>query len=185
MSETVARIAETLNPTDGDAFAPRRGAPSTAAVRGHPIHPMIVPYPIAALTGVVATDLLARASGDPFWARASKLLLGFGLASGALAGAVGAIDYYTIRRAREATNAGLPTGKIHAYGNPTALALTALNLAARGRGKPSAGTTLLSAAVAGLLGVTAWAGGELSYRHMVGVGGDDDQLDHREKQYAA
>src|SRR4051812_45777060 len=68
---------------DGNRAAPVWGLPSTAAIVGHPIHPMMIPYPIAFLTAVVATDLAARATRDPFWSRASRLLLGAGIASGA------------------------------------------------------------------------------------------------------
>lgn len=185
MSEMVARIGDTLSPQTGDRSRPTRGLPSTAAVAGHPIHPMIIPYPVATLTGVVVTDLIGRSTGDPFWSRASKLLLGTGVVSGLAAGAVGAIDYYTIRRAREARNGSIPTGKLHAYGNPIALALAAINLWNRGRGRPDKLSVGLSLATAALLGVTAWAGAELSYRHMVGVNGNEDQHDHREKQVVA
>jgi hypothetical protein len=51
-----------------------------------------------------------------------------GIASGLAAGALGAIDYYTIRRARE-----MPAGRLHAHDNIAALALAGLNLAARTR----------------------------------------------------
>ncbi|CAA9537458.1 MAG: hypothetical protein AVDCRST_MAG91-3515 [uncultured Sphingomonadaceae bacterium] len=160
--------------------SPIRGLPSTAAVAGHPIHPMIIPYPIAFLTSALATDIAARRTGDAFWSRASKILIGAGILSGLAAGAVGAIDYYTIRRAREKT-----VGKLHAYGNPLALGLAAINLAVR-RNKdgeaPAGGTVALTGATAALLGVTGWAGAELSYRHMVGVAGHGDQHDHMEKQ---
>ena len=161
---------------------PIRGLPSTAAVVGHPIHPMLIPYPIAFRTAVVATDLAARSTRDPFWSRASEVLLGAGLVSGVVAGAVGAIDYFTIRRAREQ-----PIGRVHAYGNPLALAFTAANLALRRReprgtppGNDAIGLSVLTAAV---LGVTGWAGAELSYRHMVGVVGHNDQHNDEEKRY--
>ena len=48
-----------------------RGLPSTAAIMGHPIHPMLIPFPVAFLNAAVATDLAARSTGDPFWSRAS------------------------------------------------------------------------------------------------------------------
>ncbi len=179
-SAAVTTIGETINPVDGDRDHPQRGLPSTAAIGGHPIHPMIVPYPIAFLTGAVATDLAARNTDDPFWARTSKWLLGAGIVTGLAAGAVGAIDYFTIKRAREKK-----TGKLHAYGNPLALGLAGASLFAR-RGDddtaPSDAAFALSAATAGLVALTGWAGAELSYRHMVGVIGANDQHDHREKQ---
>lgn len=159
--------------------SPMRGVPSTAAVAGHPIHPMIIPYPVAFLTTALVTDIAASRTGDPFWSRASGLLLGAGIATGLAAGAVGAIDYFTIRRAREK-----PAGKLHAYGNVVALGLAAANLAMRGSkdDEPSATDIALTALTAALVGVTGWMGAELSYRHMVGVAGHGDQHDHEEKR---
>lgn len=159
-----------------------KGLPSTAAIMGHPIHPMMIPFPISFLTAALATDLAARATRDPFWARTSNWLIGAGVVSGLAAGAVGAIDYFTIRRARETS-----VGKLHAYGNPAALALAAANMLSRqgrsGRNAiPTGGEIALSAATAALLGVTGWAGAELSYRHMVGVVGHDDQHTEEEKR---
>jgi len=34
------------------------GVRSTAAINGHPIHPMLVPLPIGALVGAFVTDLV-------------------------------------------------------------------------------------------------------------------------------
>lgn len=158
---------------------PMRGVPSTAAVAGHPIHPMMIPYPVAFLTTALVTDLAASRTGDPFWSRATKLLLGAGIATGLAAGTAGAIDYFTIRRAREK-----PAGKLHAYGNVAALGLAAANLAARRApdDEPSAADIALTALTAALVGVTGWLGAELSYRHMVGVAGHSDQHDHDDKR---
>ena len=39
---------------------PTRGIPSNVAIFGHPIHPLLIPYPTAFLTAVVATDIAAR-----------------------------------------------------------------------------------------------------------------------------
>lgn len=177
--KVLGKVAEQLqSPTE----SPVRGLPSTAAIFGHPIHPMLIPYPVAFLTTALATDLAAARTGDAFWSRASSLLLGAGVVTGLAAGAVGAIDYFTIRRAREKT-----VGKLHAYGNPVALGLAAASLALRpGSGRPPGGAAVaLTAAMTAVLGITAWAGAELSYRHMVGVAGHGDQHTHREKRYVA
>jgi len=183
-SATVTRIGDALNPLNGDRANPSRGLPSTAAIAGHPIHPMMIPYPVTFLTGAVVTDLVAWQSRDPFWSRVSRNMLGAGIVTGLAAGAVGAIDYFTIRRARERT-----TGKIHAYGNPIAIGVAAASLALRRRGEagemPGKLAVGLAAATAALVALTGWAGAELSYRHMVGVIGENDQHDHEEKQAVA
>jgi uncharacterized membrane protein len=178
METALERTASNLAHDPWDAV-PTRGLPSTAAVAGHPIHPMIIPYPVAFLTTALVTDVAAQRTGDPFWTRATNLLLGAGIVSGLAAGLFGAIDYFTIRRAREK-----PVGRLHAYGNITALGLAAANLAMRDRddAAPSTVDLALTAATAALVGVTGWAGAELSYRHMVGVAGHGDQHDHIEKR---
>lgn len=178
MATTLERAAADLAHDPQDE-TPLRGLPSTAAVAGHPIHPMMIPYPIAFLTSALVIDVAARRTGDPFWSRTSGWLLGAGIATGLAAGAVGAIDYFTIRRAREKT-----VGRVHAWGNPLAIGLAAANLAARSRrrqGAPVSGADVtLSALTAALVGITGWAGAELSYRHMVGVAGHGDQHSHDE-----
>ena len=58
-------------------------APSTAAIAGHPIHPMLVPLPIGMIASAAVSDLVATNGGGSFWARASRLLLGGGLATAA------------------------------------------------------------------------------------------------------
>ncbi|HEY0524358.1 MAG TPA: DUF2231 domain-containing protein [Stellaceae bacterium] len=150
---------------------PLRGVASNAAVFGHPIHPVLIPFPVASLIGALGTDIAYRRTGDAFWARASRVLIGAGIATGAAAAIFGAIDYSTIRRARR------PVGTLHAIGNGTAMALAIGNFASRrGRDDVPSGGLALSAATAALVGLTSWAGTELSYRHMVGVVGHDDQL---------
>lgn len=142
-------------------------APSTAAIRGHPIHPMLIPFPLAFLVGVLLTDLAYWATSDLFWARASLWLAGAGTLSGLLAAVFGLIDYFTIRRVREHA-----MGQIHFLGNAAVLVLSLVNWLLR-IGDPAAAILpwglLLSVVVAAILGVTGWAGGELSYRHRIGV----------------
>lgn len=152
----------------------RHGIQSSVHVNGHPIHPMLIPLPVAAFIGLVLTDLAWLQTADPFWARASWWLLAAGIATGLLAGAVGAIDYLTIARVRQ-----LPSGRWHAIGNVIALVLAGVNLAIRWddpraiEGAPF----ILTLMVFALLGITAWLGGELSYRHRIGVAVPDANED--------
>ncbi len=140
--------------------------PSTAAIFGHPVHPMIVPIPIGALSLALVTDLVAQRSSDRFWPRASRLLLGAGAIGAAAAAPSGTIDFLTIPRVRE-----LPQAWLHAGGNLAVLGLTVANLALR-RGQDRRVSRLglgMSALGAGTLAVTGWLGGELSFRHRIGV----------------
>lgn len=118
-------------------------------------------------SGALLTGLAFWATGDVFWTRASPWLLGVGLVTGSVAGAVGAIDYFGVPCARHAR-----MGHVHALGNAAALALALVNWLWR-LSDPLEGVLSLglvpSLLGAALLGVTGWAGGELFYRHRVGV----------------
>src|SRR5688572_735477 len=66
---------------------------STAQIGGHPIHPMLIPFPITCLVGAFVTDLLFLNSGDHGFAVASTWLIGFGIGTALLAAVFGLIDY--------------------------------------------------------------------------------------------
>lgn len=143
------------------------GIPSTVAIAGHPLHPLIVTFPIAFLTGVLGTDLGYWLTQDPFWARASVWLLGAGLLTGLVAAATGMMDFLKIDRVKKHS-----AGWIHAVGNIAGLFLSLINWVSR-LGNPADAVLplgiILSTVVALLLGVTGWYGAELIYRHKVAV----------------
>ena len=147
------------------------GVESTAAIFHHPIHPMAIAFPVATLMAAPLADLVARATNDSFWRRAGRWLLLGGLTSGLAASAIGLVDYVAIKEVRR-----LPSAHVHAGGNALALVLAAVNLSRRPSDDSRSPETVdlgLSLATVALLGVTAWLGGELSYRHGVGVVADD------------
>ena len=144
-----------------------RGVQSTAALAKHPIHPMLVPLPIGLLTAAAASDIGFWLTGDRFWARASRWLIGGGLATGGSAALFGLTDFVTLSRPRER-----PEGWLHAIGNVVVLALSAVSLRLRLTDEQRAIVPwglALSALSATILAVTGWLGGELSYRYKVGV----------------
>jgi uncharacterized membrane protein len=142
--------------------------PSKVAVAGHPVHPMIVPFPVALLVLVAVTDVIHLATGDEaFWALASYYLLWAGLATAALAAVVGLIDFVAIPRAR-----AYRAGWLHFGANVTIVVLAAINLALRVDHLTAHITPagiVLSLATAAMLGVSGWYGGELAYRYRIGV----------------
>ena len=102
----------------------RCGVESTAAILRHPLHPMLVPFPIAALVGALAADLVFLFVWSGFWADVASYLVLAGLASGLLAGAVGAVDMLSTSAVRR-----LAVARVHGLGNVAALGLAAIVLA--------------------------------------------------------
>lgn len=146
------------------------GVPSTVAILGHPLHPLIVTFPIAFWVGAAGTDLGYWLTGDFFWARASFWLIGAGLLTSVLAAASGMSDFLRIGRVRKHK-----AGWIHMTGNIAAMGFSLVSFLLRlgDRAAPILPTGLiLSIFVALLLGITGWYGGELIYRHKISVVGE-------------
>ncbi|MEG4836509.1 MULTISPECIES: DUF2231 domain-containing protein [unclassified Microcoleus] len=143
------------------------GITSTLSVAGHPIHPIIVIFPVAFLVGAAGTDIGYWLTSDPFWARASVWLMGVGFAAGILAAITGFLDFFKVKRVRERS-----AGWLHMGGNVAVMVLTLINLVLR-QGNPAEPIVYtglaISIVVATLLGITGWFGGELSFRHKIGV----------------
>lgn len=143
------------------------GSGTVAAIGRHPLHPLLVPLPIGFLVGALIADIAFAMTADPFWARGSFWLLIGGLVTGLIAGLAGIIELLGVRRARAMTSAW-----VHGLGNVLALVITFVSIILRWNDPagPAASTGLfLSAVVVAMLLVTGWLGGELSYRHGVGV----------------
>jgi uncharacterized membrane protein len=141
---------------------------STAKVAGHPLHPMIVPFPIAFLVSALATDIGYLNTGDAGWAQASMWLLGAGISMALLAAVLGLTDFLAERRIRTHRSAWL-----HMIGNVIAVAVAAVNFYLRATMDAAAAVApmgvTLSAAVVLILLFTGWMGWELVYRHRTGV----------------
>lgn len=143
------------------------GVESTAAIAGHPIHPMLIPFPISFLVGALVTDLVYWSTNGAFWAESSFWLILAGLITGAIAAVFGLIDFLTIERVREHS-----AGWIHFIGNAAVLVIALISVLMRWDNPEAAVMPwgLLLSVVTGLiLIVTGWYGGELAYRHKVGI----------------
>jgi uncharacterized membrane protein len=147
---------------------------STAQIGGHPIHPMLVPFPIAFLVGTFICDLVFRANGNVFWATAAYWCLVAGLVGAAAAAVAGLIDFLGDRRIRLIKPAWW-----HMVGNVIAVVLSLLSFWLRHRtvdGIYPSGLWI-SLIVVLILLFTGWQGGELVFRHRVAV--LNDPLDRR------
>lgn len=139
---------------------------SRAAIAGHPLHPMMIHFPVAALIGLIATDLAFVFTADPFWARAGLWLAGVGALGGWLASIAGAIDLFTVRRVRR-----LVTGWCHAILAIMLLSLASLNWVQRFEAVEAIWPwgLYVSLLTGALIAVTGFLGGRLVYEHAVGV----------------
>jgi uncharacterized membrane protein len=150
-----------------DAPMAPRARRSTARIGGHPIHPMLVPFPIAFFAGTLLTDVAYWQTAEVMWANFSAWLVSAGVIMGWLAGIVGLVDFLGRRAVRT-----LPAAWLHGGGNVAALILATVNMLVHTR---DAWTSVvpwglvLSAVVVIILLVTGWLGGTLVYRHGVGV----------------
>ena len=138
---------------------------STARIATHPIHPMLVPFPIVCFIGAFVVDLL-YVRGDTGVATASNWLLGIGLATAALAALAGLTDFFGDSRVR-----ALGDASKHMVANVIAVLIEAANLYLRLGNPDFIGSTgiYLSGLVVLILLYSGWKGGELVYRHGVGV----------------
>jgi uncharacterized membrane protein len=140
---------------------------STASIAGHPIHPMLVPFPIAFFVTTFVCDLSFWRTGVSFWASASLWLLGAGLVMAALAAVMGLIDVLSEPRIRALNDAWW-----HAGGNVVAVLIELYNWYLRYTSGEAAivPTGLsLSLIVVCILLFTGWKGWKLVYLHRVGV----------------
>ena len=139
---------------------------STASIGGHPIHPMLIPFPITCLVGAFVTDLIFLNTGDRGFATASHWLIGFGIGTALLAAVFGLIDYMGDDRIRR-----LGVALQHMIANVTAVVISVINFAIR-LDDPSDIASLgviLSGVVVLILLYSGWLGGHMVYRHRVAV----------------
>jgi uncharacterized membrane protein len=141
-----------------------------ARIAGHPIHPMLVSFPIAFYVATVIALLVFGGSHDPFWYRAAFWTNLAGIVMAALAAVPGLIDLMTLPRHSRARN----TGVRHAGFNVLALALFILSDLSMATSLHHHTFALGMPLVLGLVGVgvtvcAGWLGWTLVQTHHVGV----------------
>jgi uncharacterized membrane protein len=140
-----------------------------ASIFGHPIHPMLIVFPIGLWIFSLACDLirLAGASGDAWSTVAFYSMVG-GLIGALCAAVPGAIDLVFYQ------GGAPPVKKIaltHMAINLTVVVLYAINIWLRASGSISSVPVLLSIVGVALLFVSGWLGGQMVHVYGVGVEG--------------
>ena len=138
-----------------------------ARLLGHPIHPMLVVFPLGLLTVAAIFDLVYVCTHGSHWADLSYWMIAAGIIGGLIAAIFGAIDWFGIPQGTRAKYIGL----IHGLSNVIAVILFIISWAMR-RLNPAAPE--MTAMILGWIGIVmalfaSWLGGELVYRLNVGV----------------
>lgn len=140
---------------------------STASIAGHPIHPMLIGFPIAFFVAALGCDIAFWQTANEGWAIASTWLLGAGLVMAALAAVAGGVDFLGDEQIRDISDAWR-----HGIGNVLLVLIQLYNWYSRYTGGAEAviptGLVLSLIVVLGLL-YTGWKGWGMIYKHHVAV----------------
>jgi uncharacterized membrane protein len=138
-----------------------------ARLLGHPIHQMLIVFPLGLLATSLFFDIAHLASGNPLWATIAYYLIAVGIVTGLIAAVFGTIDWLSVPAGTRARR----IGRLHGGGNVVVILLFAGSWLLRrdDPGAPKTTAVVLSALAVLLALVTAWLGGELVDRLGVGV----------------
>jgi len=144
---------------------------SPASIGGHPVHPMIIPFPIALWVFSLVADLIYLWRGNPVWKDwiAFYALLA-GIIGAAAAAIPGLIDWLSIT-----DRAVVKIANWHARLNVIALLVFAASFYLRTTGGASLingnYTIPVALSVLGvvLITISGWLGGEMVFKHGVAV----------------
>ena len=148
---------------------------SKVKILGHPVHPMLIVFPLGLLSAAVLFDLLYLFTENGELAVAAFWAIAAGIVGGLLAAVFGFWDWLGIPRGTRAKRIGL----WHGLGNLVIVAFFVISWILRLGDVtylPSIAPLLIGVAAAAMALVTAWLGGELVYRLRVAVD-DDAHLD--------
>ena len=140
---------------------------SRAKLLGHPIHQMLIVFPLGLLATALMFDAVQLITGNGFWSELSYWMIAAGVVTGLLAAPFGLVDWLAIPGGTRAKR----IGAIHGAGNVVVVALYGISWLMRtgNPGTPEVPALALAFLGGGLAMVTGWLGGELVDRLSVGV----------------
>ena len=138
-----------------------------ARLLGHPIHPILIVFPLGLLTMAAIFDIIYICTHNGHCADVSYWMIASGIIGGLIAAVFGVIDWVGIPEGTRAKYIGL----IHGISNVVVVILFIISWFMR-RSNPAA--PVMTAMVLGWIGIVialfaGWLGGELVYRLNVGV----------------
>ena len=140
---------------------------SRAKLLGHPVHQMLIVFPLGLLAMAVIFDLFAIGLAQGYWSEIAYWMIAAGIVTGLLAAPFGLIDWMAIPSGTRAKR----IGAVHGLGNVAVLLLFAGSWLMRGDAIRAPEDVALGLSFAGgaIALFTGWLGGELVDRLSVGV----------------
>jgi nitrite reductase/ring-hydroxylating ferredoxin subunit/uncharacterized membrane protein len=139
---------------------------SKASYNGHPIHPALIPFPFAFLTGALVFDVVGWALGRPaLWTTGTHLAIA-GVLTALVAAVPGFVDYFYTVPPR---STGRQRATRHMLLNLSAVALMLVAWLLRPQDSPALGIIALEIVAIALLVMGAWMGGVLVTRNQISV----------------
>jgi uncharacterized membrane protein len=139
---------------------------SPASILKHPVHPMLIPFPIALwIFSFVCDVIYASGWGGVVWNDMAFYSMAGGIIGALFAAIPGYMDYRSLTDPRVSS-----IGRWHMLINLTIVVLFAINLWLRTTTEPGAAWPIMLSLVGiAMLSVSGWLGGELVYVHGVAV----------------
>jgi uncharacterized membrane protein len=139
---------------------------SAIAVAGHPIHAMLVHFPIAFVVATLGVDILYWWTADPFWVEVGLWSAGAAFGLGAIASIAGTAELLAVPGIRVRV-----ASWNHAIAAMVMLAITAANAGIRIYGDEDIlpNGLMLSALATMAVAFAGWHGGKLVFDHGVGL----------------
>jgi len=150
---------------------------SKASIGGHPIHPMLIPFPLALWATSFVVDVLFYFLRHPTLLVISKFLIAAGCIGAVAAAIPGIIDWLAIKNGDVKKVANW-----HARLNIAALVVFAISLFLRLSsyselvGRNLTIPFLLSLVGVILISISGWLGGDLAFRYGVGQTGNEENV---------
>jgi uncharacterized membrane protein len=141
---------------------------SKARALGHPIHPMLIVFPLGLLATAVIFDILYLITDRSGFTLAAAYMIAAGVIGGLVAAVFGFVDWLAIPTGTRAKR----VGAAHGLGNVIVVALFAVSWLLRARAggwEPTALALTFSFVGVVIAAVTGWLGGELVDRLGIGV----------------
>jgi len=140
---------------------------SRAKLFGHPIHQMLIAFPLGLLAMAIIFDFAAIVSRTPYWSEIAYWMMASGLITALIAAPFGVVDWLAIPSGTRAKT----IGALHGGGNVLVIILFGCSwlLRREAPASPDAVARVLSFTGGALMLATGWLGGELVDRLGIGV----------------